>query len=605
MCGITGIFSRRKKISQSLLEVSAERLEHRGPDDTGFYINNSFGMAHTRLSIIDLEGGHQPLADAENNILLVANGEIYNHIELRKDLEKSGHIFSTHSDCEVILHAYVEYGSDFIDQINGMFAFALYDKRIDRLIIARDRLGIKPLFLAHLPDGLAFASEIKALLPYYNKIPDLNPAALVQYLQNQFSTNELCLFNSIERILPGEILHIEKGSIRNRWQYWSPLKIKPKKYTFNEAQEHFNGLFETVVKQHMRSDVPFGLFLSGGVDSSLILALLSRYKSEPIRTFSVGFSGTSVRDELPTAGKTAALFGAQHTEIKPDREQILNSLPFTVWAADDLICENANLPTALLARTAGKELKVVFTGEGGDEAFAGYGRYKRSIYQRFLRNLKAPGSGGYRTKKMFNPHWENELFSDTLRGHLDGARKPYRDAWKSSPKDWSDITKAQYLDIANTFTNNHLVKIDRMLMASSVEGRVPFVDHRIVEFGLSLPNELKIKSHQGKIFLKRWAMRYLPEDLLFARKRGFAVPVTDWINGEFLDQLRKTLPNHTAIRNWFRPQGVNALLKKGGTDSSINHMIWMLLQFAVWYEIFLENNGARPADFINPINIIT
>jgi len=605
MCGITGVFSKKKKISKSLLEVSAERLKHRGPDDTGFYINNSFGMAHTRLSIIDLEGGHQPLTNIEKNILLVANGEIYNHIELRKDLEKLGHKFSTHSDCEVILHAYVEYGHDFIDQINGMFAFALYDKRIDRLIIARDRLGIKPLFLAHLPDGLAFASEIKALLPYYNKIPDINPAALMQYLQNQFSTNELCLFNSIERILPGEILHIEMGSIRNRWQYWSPIKIKPEKYTFNEAQEHFNGLFETVVKQHMRSDVPFGLFLSGGVDSSLILALLSQYKSEPIRTFSVGFSGTSVRDELPTAGKTAALFGSQHIEIKPNREQILNSLPFTVWAADDLICENANLPTALLARAAGEELKVVFTGEGGDEAFAGYGRYKRSIYQRFLRNLKVPGSGGYRTKKMFNHFWESELFSDTLREHLDAARKPYRDAWKSSPKDWSSVTKAQYLDMVNAFTNNHLVKIDRMLMASSVEGRVPFVDHRIVEFGLSLPNELKIKSHQGKIFLKRWAMRYLPKDLLFARKKGFAVPVTDWVNGEFLDQLRKILPNHTAIRSWFRPQGINALLNRGGTDRSINHMIWMLLQFAVWYEIFIENNGARPADYINPIELIS
>ncbi|MDH5649951.1 MAG: asparagine synthase C-terminal domain-containing protein, partial [Gammaproteobacteria bacterium] len=388
------------------------------------------------------------------------------------------------------------------------------------------------------------------------------------------------------------------------WRYWSALKVKQETITFNNAQEKFDALMETVMLEHMRSDVPFGLFLSGGVDSSVLLALLSRYKNEPIRTFSVGFQDTSITDELPAALRTAHQFGSQHTEIRPTRTEILHSLPYTVWAADDLMRDYANLPTALLAQRASQELKVVFSGEGGDEVFAGYGRYRSSAVQRWLKSLIAPGSGGFRTRDTLRGKWPDVLFSSALQKNRSQSRNAFKNAWQSCPGNWTALQRMQYVDLESALPDNLLVKLDRMLMGASLEGRVPFVDHRVVEFGLSLPDRLKVQGRTGKYFLKRWASRFLPQEQLFARKKGFSVPVGEWLKDD-LPRLKKTLPAHPAIKEWFRPTGVQQLIDQYETGGPVSQTVLALLQFAVWHDLFIDGSGQRPEHNQDPVSFIT
>jgi len=605
MCGIAGLSLHNNIPDRDMLQQMGNHLSHRGPDDTGLFIKDTTGLAHTRLSIIDLAGGHQPLFAHNDSLALVANGEIYNYIELREQLVTLGHIFTTHSDCEVILHAYAEFGLDFIEKLYGMFAFALYDSGEKRLILARDRLGIKPLFIAHHANGLAFGSEIKALLPSFAKSPEINPAGLMQYLQNQFCSGHTTILKHVERVLPGEALCMESGKITRRWQYWSALDISPQRIDIAQAQEQFDALMEIVMRQHMRSDVPFGLFLSGGVDSSVVLALLSRYKSAPVRTFSVGFPDTQAGNELPTAQMLANHFGSRHTSFTPDRDAMFFRLPYSIWAADELMRDNANLPTLMLAEEASRELKVIFSGEGGDEVFAGYGRYRMPRLERWANNLLAPGSGGFRTRGTYRGRWPRQLFGNELLSSLDTAREPFIQAWQQTPESWSDLQRMQYTDIATALPDNLLVKVDRMLMSWGIEGRVPFLDHRVVEFGLALPDHLKIEGGLGKIFLRHWATRHLPQNHLWTRKKGFIVPIAEWLKGDVLQQLSTTLPNNPAIRNWFKPAGIQQLIQQQHKKGNVSRLLWTIFQFAVWHHILIENNGARPAPSQDPIEMIT
>jgi len=604
MCGIAGVYRKSDSADASQLHAAAQTLRHRGPDDIGTYVDGSFGMAHTRLSIIDLTGGHQPLFAADDNLVLIANGEIYNYIELRQALIKKGHRFSTHSDSEVILYAYLEFGDDFIKHLHGMFAFALYDRLRAHLILARDRLGIKPLFIAEQPGGIAFASEIKALLKLIPGAPEINPAGLAQYLQNQFSSERITPIKGIQRLLPAEAVRIEKGVIQKRWQYWSASEIETVSLSIEEAGEQFEPLMETVMQEHMRSDVPYGLFLSGGVDSSILLAMLSRYAKEPIRTFSVGFKSPDLIDELPMAEDLATRFATRHTSVRPDRDAIFQSLPYTVWAADELMRDYASLPTALLAQAAGAELKVVFSGEGGDEAFAGYGRYRSAGIERRFKQLLHPGSGGFRARGTFRGRWPVKLFGPALQTAVKVARQPFINAWQTAPRRWSDLQRMQYTDLITALPDNLLVKGDRMLMGWGVEGRVPFLDHRIVEFGLALPDKLKIFNNQGKYFLKHWASKFLPEQYLFAKKRGFHVPVRQWFTRDYCTRLKACLPRHEAIKTWFDSRGVEALITSNKIDGPVSRMIWSLLQFVVWYEIFINGNGERPPVKLEPLDLI-
>lgn len=592
MCGIAGIYGSATA-NPSLLRAMAGRLAHRGPDHQGTYAADGAGLAHTWLSIIDLGGGDQPLHAGDGHLSLIANGEIYNYVELRAALERRGRRFATGSDCETILHAYAEYGDGFLDRLHGMFAFALHDRARGLLILARDRLGIKPLFLARTNEGWAFASELKALLPVIGR-PAVDPHALAQYLQCQFSTGRTTVWAGIERLLPGETVTLAADGAMTRRRYWCPQDILPAAAGFDDAAARFDELMHTVMIEHMRADVPFGLFLSGGLDSSLLLALLSRLKGEPVRTFSVGFADSPRGTELDLAGQLARQYGSRHTVLCPTGQDMLDRLALSVWAADDLMRDFANLPTLMLAEAAGTELKVVFTGEGGDEVFGGYHRYRSGRLERWLKNLIHPGSGGFRTTGNFRG-LERAVFGDALRDAARQWRNDFSSAWQSAPRGWSALQRMQLVDLTTALPDNLLVKADRLLMAFGVEGRVPFLDHRVVEFGLALPDALKITPQHGKEFLRRWARRYLPPEHLRAPKRGFTVPMDAWLQGATLDRLERILSSSPAIREWFRPQAVRRLADLQRRGRNVTRNLGALLQFALWHRIFIEGDGSRPA----------
>jgi asparagine synthase (glutamine-hydrolysing) len=604
MCGIVGYFTKGDPGQERRLEKALGRLAHRGPDDQGHFREGALTLGQTRLSIIDLEGGQQPLYSRDRQLVLVANGEIYNFVELREDLTKKGHHFLTRSDSEVILHCYAEYGHKFLEHLNGMFAFALYDRTRGRLILARDRLGIKPLFWSRDPQGVVFASELKALMPLLNNKPQINPLGLAHYLQNQFSSGRTTILANVERILPGEAVCIENGEEIERWKYWSALDVKPRDISYKDAETEFDQLMDSVMIEHMRSDVPFGLFLSGGTDSAVLLALLSRLKDEPIRTFSVGFPGTTLTDELPAAGAMAKLFSTRHEVVTPTMKEIYGVMPLTVWAADDLMRDYANLPTCLLSKAAARELKVVFSGEGGDEVFGGYGRYRSPRLERIGKSLLAPGSGGFRTRGTFRGRWPARLFGQRLYQAARDFRRPFINAWSETPDPWSDLMRMQYTDLVTAMPDNLLVKADRMMMAWGLEGRVPFLDHRIVEFGLSLPDPLKTGPGQGKLFLKNWALRFIPEEHLFTKKKGFHVPVGEWFDERFVANLRRVLPEDRGVVEWFDPAGVAGLLDRCIGSSVLTRMVWTILQFAIWHRLFIEGDGERPPVSIDPLELL-
>ena len=600
MCGIAGCRLRTGMPTPALLDSMTAALAHRGPDGSGRYSHGNTGLVHVRLSIIDLGGGAQPLYNEDASLTLIANGEIYNYIELRVELEQRGHRFKTHSDCETILHAYEEYGQDFLQHLHGMFAFALYDSRNNSLLLARDRLGIKPLFFTQQSTGFYFGSEIKALLPFLDS-KEVNPGALAQFLQINFSSGRDTLLNGVHRLLPGETMLINDNGLHfNR--YWTPFNVTPTALSFAQAEEQFDSLITQVMHEHMRTDVPFGLFLSGGVDSSVLLALLARESKEPIRTFSVGFPDSRVHNELNAAAEMASLFCTHHTTLQLDRNTLLSHLAHSVWAADELMGDYANLPVSALAERTGQELKVVFSGEGGDEVFAGYGRYRTHGLKQVIRWLRAPSTAGYRGRGMLAG--EENLCSGPLEQALGHWRRPIIEAWQAAAPGWSRLQKMQATDIATWLPDDLLVKADRLLMAWGVEGRVPFLDHRVVEFGLSLPDHLKVDQNNGKLLLKHWAERMLPKQHLWRKKSGFTVPVDDWLSGNLLDQIYVALNRNSGVKQWFNADALQDLVQSQRQHGRHSQLLWAVIQFAIWHRMFIEGDGSRPplkSDFLDHI----
>ncbi|CRI67234.1 putative Asparagine synthase (glutamine-hydrolyzing) [Thiocapsa sp. KS1] len=473
MCGIAGMILRRGSPDIAALSLAATRLGHRGPDDSGVYRVDSVGLAHTRLSIIDLGGGHQPILDTDGHYALVANGEIYNFVELRAELEADGCRFRTHSDSETILHVYDRFGVAGLERLNGMFAFALYSTRDRTLILGRDRLGIKPLYYAVLPDRVAFASEIKGLLPLLPRVPEISPEALARFFEIGFNSGEETILQGIRKLEPGTALVIDASLEPRQITYWSALDIQRREMSMEEACEELDPLFDQVLREHMRSDVPYGLFLSGGLDSGILMARLSRWGNAPLRTFSVGYAGTDAGDELADARRVAERFGSDHTELRLDMLNVFRALPLCVRAADDLMYDPACLPTALMAQAAARELKVVFTGEGGDEVFAGYGRYRRSPVQQLMKQILHPRTGNYRRGSRWPESLRRSGFGDALEAGRKRLYAPVESAWAETPHGWGFLRRAQYTDLRTELADNLLVKVDRILMAFGLEGRVP------------------------------------------------------------------------------------------------------------------------------------
>jgi asparagine synthase (glutamine-hydrolysing) len=601
MCGIAGWFGREPRVPAPLNTV-VQRLSHRGPDGSGVYLNPGIALYHSRLSIIDLSGGAQPLITADGRFALVANGEIYNYLELRKELEKEGARFKTHSDCEVILQGYALWGSDVLKRLEGMYAFALHDVMANEVLLARDPLGMKPLFLSRQPFGCAFASEIKALLPMLPARPQVEPVALVQYLECQHSLGKRTVFQGIERVGAGEALLLREGVEVKRWRHWDVISIAAE--TPEHPVEALDELMATVFTQHLRSDVPIGLFLSGGVDSTILLGLMRRYGIEDITTFSLGFPGSSVGDELAAATKLATHFRTRHQVITPDADSLLQRFVHTIWAADELMRDWANLPTSLLAAEASASMKVVFSGEGGDEAFAGYGRYRAGWLERSLKRLMYPDTDGFRSRGDLRGNLASVLLGDTLSAARADWREPLRSSWQRYPEHWSDLQRMQALDLEHALPDNLLVKADRMLMAQGMEGRMPFVDRRVVAFGLALADDWKCDKRQGKKILKRWAQTFMPAEHFTAAKRGFYVPIRDWWQGERLERLGRSLRGNEAINQWFRPEGVEALLAQQEKRGKSARYLMTLLQFAIWHRLFIEGDGAAPGEQVDPLTFL-
>jgi asparagine synthase (glutamine-hydrolysing) len=601
MCGIAGLVLKGRSVQAGMLQPMIERLGHRGPDGHGVFTEGGFGLAHTRLSIIDLSGGGQPILADDGKLAVVANGEIYNHVELREALEREGRRFATHSDSETIPHAYALDPQGFAERLNGMFAFALYDGVRRRLVLGRDRLGIKPLFYAALPDRLVFASELKAILPLLPNAPTIDAGAFSQFLHTHCSTGEETLFSGIRRLGPGEILEVDAELNLRKRRYWTPLDVTTRPLDFVEAEAQFEGLFEQVMKEHVRSDVPYGLFLSGGNDSAILLAMLSRLQAQPVRTFSIGYVDAAMKDELGDAERIAQVFGSRHTSIRLRREDLFRRIPHTVWAADDLMRDYASFPTSALSEAAAKELKVVFTGEGGDEAFGGYRRYRQPRLVWLAKNLMAPGTGGFRTRSEWWRKRSQRLFGPALAAERRNFRAPYLKAWSKAPTAWSHLQHCQYTDLVTDLPDSLLVKVDRMMMGFGLEGRVPFLDHRVVEFGLGLPDALKTDGEQPKIFLRRWAERHVPKDHLYTKKRGFTVPVREWLGGEVLDRLEGKLSANPAIAEWFDTRHFPALFQAQRKKGNASREIFCLMQFAIWHRLFIERPGLKPSPDEDPL----
>ncbi|MBT3306390.1 MAG: asparagine synthase (glutamine-hydrolyzing), partial [Alphaproteobacteria bacterium] len=524
MCGIAGIMTVSGAAPDAdRLESLAVALFHRGPDGMGQVVSGGVGLVQTRLAIIDLETGDQPFYASKNvgdeKSALVANGEIYNYVELRLDMSRVE--FTTRSDCEPPLHLYLRHGLGFARHLRGMYAMAIHDPVEDCLVLARDPFGIKPLYYAETDLGFVFASEPQALFRAGLVKPVLRPAARDELLQLQFTTGADTVYEGVHRLLPGETVQVRHGRISDRLVVGALPDGGPTDVPKKMALRRLDDLLNDSVGIHQRSDVPYGMFLSGGVDSSVLLAMMARLNERPVQAFTAGFSGTSVSDERAHARALAAAVGAEHHEVEFGEDDFWALAPGVAAAMDDPAADYAVLPTfklAAAARAAG--LKVVLSGEGGDEVFGGYGRYRRVRRARIFggRPMRQRGVfDGLKVLRQTPDHWRDGFALSEREAMTPGRTK---------------LQGAQATDCADWLPNDLLGKLDRCLMAHGVEGRVPLLDVKLAGFAFSLPDHLKVRRGRGKWLLRKWLEVALPVARPFTRKRGFTVPVGEWIGKE-------------------------------------------------------------------------
>ncbi|MDP6787759.1 MAG: asparagine synthase (glutamine-hydrolyzing) [Rhodospirillales bacterium] len=573
MCGIAGVIDASGSPPDgAILDRLAQALAHRGPDGRGRHIEGGVGMVQTRLAIIDLETGDQPLyATAPGGGLraLVANGEIYNYVELRAAMTDAG--FATRSDCEPPLHLYARHGTGFAAHLRGMYAIAIHDPEVPggRVVLARDPFGIKPLYYAESEDGLAFASEPQALIAAGLVAPVLDPARRDQVLQMQFSGGPSTLFKGVRRVLPGETLVVDGGRIGERPRLAALPKDGPEAWSEGDALERLEAALVDSVSVHQRSDVPYGMFLSGGVDSSAVLALMRDLNDQPVQAFTVGFAGTGVHDERHHAEAVARVAGARFQAVEFSDDDFWRLLPRIAAVMDDPAADYAVLPSYKLAEEVGRRgLKVILTGEGGDELFGGYGRYRRASRHRLL------GGRPMRERGTFDGLGVLRDESKAWRGAMVKAEAAARTAGRTR------LQVAQATDCADWLPNDLLTKLDRCLMAFGVEGRTPFLDPRVAEVAFRLPDALKVRRGRGKWLLRRWLEGRLPEARPFTRKRGFTVPVGDWIAGQG-GRLGPLVAGQPGIAEACRPGTVETLFR--ATGKRAGQAQWVLLFYALWH----------------------
>lgn len=630
MCGINGIAlsSRSSRvISREVLEKMRDVVTHRGPDDAGIFIDRNVGLGHRRLSIVDVSRGHQPMTNEDASLHITYNGEIYNHADYRESLEAKGHVYQTHCDTETILHLYEEHGSACVDYLRGMFAFAIWDKRKQELFIARDRLGVKPLYYVHTDDGsLYFGSEIKTLLEACAVKPEVNYAVLSDYLANHAPSGEETLFLGVKRLLPGHVLTWRDGAVLIR-RYWDVDFSKDEVVRDDETYiKQWSELFRESVRLRLMADVPLGMFLSGGIDSSAIAAVMSGMVSEPIKTFSVAFKEREA-NELEYARLVADAFKTNHHEIIVSPEQFFAALPRLVWHEDEPLAHPSSVALYFVSKLASEHVKVVLTGEGSDELLAGYGRYRRTIwnlswgrqYNKLAPSIardtirkqieRMPQGGRLRQKLMrtflvLSPELESiyfdnfAVFPTPMQQHMftretsERIRSidPYVELRRllDRAKDLSFLDGLLYADI-KTYLHELLMKQDQMSMATSVESRVPFLDHKLVEFTAKMPDTMKLRGGTTKYVLRESMKGVLPEKILTRRKMGFPVPIGSWFRGRFKSVIQEYVLSERALsRGIFAPDFVRNLvsLHQAGEDHS--ERLWSLVNFEMWLRRFFD-----------------
>ena len=587
MCGIAGLMTRNGTApAPAPLRAMIAALAHRGPDGSGHYRAGDVGMIQTRLAIVDLVTGDQPLY-GPGGAGLVANGEIYNHLELRAELSGSGHppvAFSTRSDCEPPLHLYRRHGLDFTRYLRGMYAIALHDPATGQLVLARDPFGIKPLYYAETQGAFAFASEPRALIAAGLVTPLLCPQARNELLQVQFTTGRRTIFAGIDRVLPGETIVVRHGRIVER-RFRSALpEGEPPPLDRHEAMARLDAALRDSVRLHLRADVPLGLFLSGGIDSTAIMVAIAELGVRPEAAFTIGFPGGNVADERAAARAAAAAAGVRHVEVAFDVDDFWRLLPAAIAAVDDPAADWAILPTLKLAQEARRAgLKVVLSGEGGDELLAGYGRY---------RSLRRPWWIGGRAPRG--------------RGALDGVGVLRRDlaGWRDGiaaaeaqqkARGRNALQTAQAADFANWLPNDLLIKLDRCLMAHGVEGRTPYLDPVLANVAFYLPDRLKIRHGIGKWLLRRWLAARLPEARPLARKSGFTVPVGQMMASR-AQQIGPFVAASEAVGEICRPDAVLRLFADL-RDRRTARAAWNLLFYALWHRHHIEGAALPPNVF--------
>ncbi len=631
MCGVYGIIQLDGKPADSVQMPRMGRVTaHRGPDDEGMHADGPCAIGMRRLSIIDLSGGHQPISSQDGRVWLVCNGEIYNFRELRRELEACGHRFKSHSDSEVVLYAYVEYGDSFVERLNGMFGFALWDGVRQRLVVGRDRLGIKPIYIANNGKRLAFASEAKALLELPGLDRELDPEAVASYLQLGYVPAPQSMFRGIRKLPPATLLVVESGHVEER-RYWRVPNDVDRGLSEDRWIELVRARMEQSVRMQMVSDVPLGAFLSGGVDSSAVVAFMARASADPIKTYAIGFGGSRADEfynELPYARRVAELFGTQHREIvvKPD---VVSLLPRLLWHMDEPVSDTAFITTYLVSEFARHDVTVILSGVGGDELFGGYRRYLGNHYQAQFERLprwvragamalgeKLPSdrhspmlnmlrlAKGFlaSTGQSFEARYGSyvQVFSPEATGQLlrvkgyerfDAIESAFRSAHGDDP-----LNRMLVVDAETQLPDDLLMLTDKMSMAVSLECRVPLLDHELVELAARMPEQVKVRKGRLKHAMKKALADVLPPDILERKKRGFGTPMGAWLKTDLKPLLarmldastiaRRALFDYAQVRNLVAEHEANRI---DGTDQLL-----ALMNLEIWSRIYLDRR--TPAD---------
>lgn len=631
MCGIAGFVNTEEapdaRERELVLEHMCRVIRHRGPDDQGMLIAENVALGMRRLSIIDLAGGHQPMANELGTSSLVFNGEIYNYRELQRELASRGHRFRTNSDTETIVHAYDEYGSACVEHLRGMFAFAIWDSRLNQLMLARDRVGKKPLYYTLTSNGtLIFGSELKSLLEHPEVTRQISPEALDAYLTFGYVPDPFCILRGIQKLPPGHFLTFRDGRV-SLTQYWD-FRFSTEKDTGDRRAEDYLDELREILNEAVRirliSDVPLGAFLSGGIDSSAVVGLMARNSDRPVKTFSIGFNEDSY-DELKYARIAAAHFGTEHHEfvVTPDICHLVDEL---AWHFDEPFADPSALPTYMVSKLARAHVTVALSGDGGDELFAGYTRYlvesQRTSFERVPRvlrqNLMRPLS-----QRLPHGAWgRNYLHNVSLDGvdrFLDSVsvftrltkRSLYTSDFRSQLKD-DHLAGAHFHNLANQGQTNDpldmllyldsksylpgdiLTKVDRMSMAVSLEARTPLLDHKLIEFVTRIPASLKLHAGETKYIFKRAIADFVPSEILHRSKQGFGLPIQQWINEQLREQIRSTLTDNRARGRGYVEQDYVAQLlaehERGRRDHSAS--LWALFMLELWHRIFIDDAGA-------------